>query len=78
MTTIRKNFALDENAAKHLEELSQISEQSMTYLVQEMIEERYKRVKARKRVEALERMTNSASGLFTKKSVQTIKADQKA
>ncbi|MEE9326076.1 MAG: hypothetical protein V3U71_02195 [Cocleimonas sp.] len=76
MTTIRKNFVLEEGVANHLEELSQVCEQSMTYLVQDMIEERYKKLKVNKRMQALERMSNSASGLLTNKSVQSIKVTQ--
>ena len=76
MTSIRKNFVLDEDVAKHLEELSRVSEQSMTYLVQEMIEERYKKIKVDKRLQALKRMSNSASGLLTNQSIQSIKTEQ--
>ena len=76
MPNIRKNFILEEGVAKHLEEISKVAEQSMTYVVQDMIEERYKKIKVAKRLEALKRMTNSASGLLTEKSVQSIKSEQ--
>ncbi len=77
MSTIRKNFVLEAGVAKHLEEISRVAEQSMTYIVQEMIEERYKKIKVNKRLEALKRMSNSASGLLTDKSVQSIKSEQR-
>ena len=38
--TVRKNFVFDKNIAMYLEELAKETKQSMTSLVQEMIEER--------------------------------------
>jgi len=43
--TVRKNFVFDKNIAMYLEELAKETKQSMTSLVQEMIEERYKFIK---------------------------------
>ncbi len=77
MSNIRKNFILEESVAKHLEEISQVAEQSMTYIVQDMIEERYKKIKVAKRLQALKRMTKGASGLLTDKTVQSIKSEQR-
>jgi len=73
--TVRKNFVFDQEVAMHLEELAKESKQSMTSLVQEMVEERYKSVKVKKRLEAFEKFSGSANGLFTEKSIQSIKAD---
>ncbi len=72
--TVRKNFVFDEEIAMHLEELAKESKQSMTSLVQEMVEERYGSVKVQKRLEAFKKFSGSANGLFTNKSVQSIKA----
>ncbi len=77
MPNIRKNFILEENVAKHLEEISQVAEQSMTYIIQDMIEERYKKIKVAKRLKALSRIKSAASGLLTDKTVQSIKAEQR-
>lgn len=65
MRTIRKNFILDTIIAEHLEELAFESRKSMTVLIHEMVEERYRKSKVKTRMRALSRMTNSASGLFT-------------
>ncbi len=72
-TTVRKNFVLEKNIADHLEALAKESQQSMTALIQEMIEERYKTIKVKKRLNALERMKNSAEGLLTDESIQSLK-----
>jgi len=76
-TTVRKNFVLDKTIADHLELLAKESQQSMTALIQEMIEERYKIIKVRKRLKALELMTNSASELLTNESIQSLKGNKR-
>ncbi len=73
--TVRKNFIFNKQTALHLEELAKETKKSMTALIQEMIEERYKQIKAKKRLQAFNRIKGSASGLFTDKSIQSIKAN---
>jgi len=77
--TVRKNFVLDADVAKHLEELAKENNQSMTSFVQEMVEEKYKSVRVKKRLEAFHKSIDIAktfsSGLLVGKSVQSIKAD---
>jgi len=77
--TVRKNFVLDAEVASHLEELAKENNQSMTSFVQEMVEERYRSVRAKKRAEAFNRSVEIAetfsSGLLVGKSMQNIKAD---
>ena len=77
--TVRKNFVFDEEVAMHLEELAKESKQSMTSLVQEMVEERYRSVKVKKRLRAFSRSIEISNtmdkGLFVGKSVQSIKAE---
>ena len=77
--TVRKNFVLDAEVASHLEELAKENNQSMTSFVQEMVEERYRSVRAKKRAEAFNRSVEIAdtfsSGLLVGKSIQKIKAD---
>ena len=75
-TTIRKNFVFDVNVAMHLEELAKETKNSMTALVQEMIEERYKKIKAKKRLQALTNIDDTFSGSIGEKSVQELKADR--
>jgi len=74
--TVRKNFVFDKQIALYLEEIAKDAKQSMTSLVQEMIEERYKQIKVKKRQQAFNRLKGSATGLFTDTSVQSIKANR--
>ena len=74
--TVRKNFVFDQNIAMYLEEIAKDTKQSMTALVQELIEERYKQIKVKKRIEAFNRIKGSATGLLTDVSIQSIKADR--
>jgi predicted DNA-binding ribbon-helix-helix protein len=74
--TVRKNFVFERNIAEYLEELARESKKSMTALVQEMIEERYKQIKVKKRMRAFNRIKGSATGLLTDTSIQEIKANR--
>lgn len=77
--TIRKNFVFDEEIARHLEELAKDTNQSMTSLIQEMTEERYKSIKVKKRLKAFHKSVELAhslgKGLFVGKSIQSIKGE---
>jgi len=74
--TVRKNFVFDKQIATYLEEIAKDAKQSMTALVQEMIEERYKQIKVKKRLKAFNRLKGSATGFFTDASIQSIKANR--
>ena len=74
--TVRKNFVFDKQISIYLEELSKETKQSMTALVQEMIENRYKQIKAKKRLQAFNRLKGSATGLLSDESIQSIKANR--
>ncbi len=73
--TVRKNFVFRKEVAEHLEELAKDNGKSMTALVEELIEDRYRSKRVAKRVEAFEKFSGSANGLFKEKSIQSIKAD---
>ncbi len=73
--TVRKNFVFDKQVSIHLEELAKDAKQSMTALLQEMIENRYRQIKAKKRLQAFDRLKGSATGLLSKESIQSIKAE---
>ncbi len=75
-STVRKNFVFEEEVAKHLEEIAKDTKQSMTALVQELIEERYKQIRVKKRMKAFESIVGSATGLLTDFSIQSIKANR--
>ncbi len=74
--TVRKNFVFDKQISMYLEELAKETKQSMTALMQEMIENRYKQIKAKKRLQAFNRLKGSATGLLGDESIQSIKADR--
>lgn len=63
----------------HLEELAKENNTSMTSMVEEMVEEKYRSIKVKRRLEALEVIRDFASnegrGLLVGKSIQSIKAD---
>ncbi len=66
----------DKQISMYLEELAKETKQSMTALMQEMIENRYKQIKAKKRLQAFNRLKGSATGLLGDESIQSIKADR--
>jgi len=74
--TVRKNFVFDQNIAMYLEEIAKDTKQSMTALVQELIEERYKQIKVKKRMKAFKAIDGSATGLLTDFTIQSIKANR--
>jgi predicted DNA-binding protein len=59
--TIRKNFLFEQEVAKHLEELAKAEGKTQTQIVQEMTEERYKQIRKKKKLAALEKLKNSPS-----------------
>jgi len=77
--TIKKTFIFNEKIVRHLEELSKEHNQTMTSLIEEMIEKECGSIKVKKRLEAFEKSKKLAQGLgkrlFVGKSVQSIKAE---
>lgn len=77
--TVRKNFVLNADIAQQLEEITKENNQSMTSIVEEMVEHRYRSIKVRKRLVAFEKIQEIAKttgkGLFVGKSIQSIKAE---
>ena len=78
--TVRKNFVFKEEVAAHLEELARNGKKSMTALVEELVEHRYRNEREKKRLEAFKESIEIAdeigSGLLEGKSIQSIKADR--
>ena len=60
--TIRKNFLFEEKVARHLEEIAKAEGKTQTHIAQEAIEERYKQILIKKKLEALERLAGSLTG----------------
>jgi len=60
--TIRKNFLFEQKIAEQLEEIAKAEGKTQTQIAQEAIEERYKQIKMKKKLEALERLAGSLTG----------------
>jgi len=60
--TIRKNFLFEQKIAEQLEEIAKAEGKTQTQIAQEAIEERYKKIKMKKKLEALERLAGSLTG----------------
>ena len=73
--TIRKNFIFDDETAHHLEEIAKKAKTTQTQVVKDMIEEKYQDVSVEEKLAALKRIAGSSTGLFTNKSIQSIKAN---
>jgi macrodomain Ter protein organizer (MatP/YcbG family) len=77
--SIRKNFVFDEAVAEHLAELAKENGKSMTAMVQELIEDRYRSSSVKKRLEAFENSIEIADrefkGMLKERNIQSIKAD---
>lgn len=52
--TIRKNFLLDEEIAKHLEEIAKKENTTQTNVIKNMIEERYEEYSVQEKLEAFD------------------------
>ena len=63
--TIRKNFIFDENIAKHLEELAKLENKTQTQTIQELIEQKYKELEKKRKLEILNEVQNAFSGQLT-------------
>ncbi len=73
--TIRKNFLFDEEVARHLEEIAKHENKTMTDVVQEAVEERYRKIKKERRLMALKHLKGIADGALGDISIQKIKAE---
>jgi predicted DNA-binding protein len=73
--TVRKNFVFTQETAEHLEELAKDSGDSMTAIVQELIEKKYRELRVKNRLEAFKRIDGCATGLLGDFSVQSVKAN---
>ncbi len=70
---VRKNFVFKKEVAEHLEAIAKEKGNSMTAVVQEMIEERYKEIEKQKKIEAAKSIFGSAAGVFGDLTIQEIK-----
>lgn len=76
--TIRKNFLLDEEIVKHLQEIAKRQNSTQTDVIKNIIEEKYKEISMQEKIEAFDSMTLFPSGSLVDKSIQSIKAEMAA
>ncbi len=62
--TVRKNFTMPESIVYDLEELSRVLNKKQSQVIQELIEERMKKVMKQKKLDSLEKMSGMFSGLI--------------
>ena len=70
---VRKNFIFKEEVAIHLEEIAKKDGKSMTFIVQELIEQRYDEISKEEKLEALYKFAGSSNGVFGDLTIQKIK-----
>ena len=73
--TIRKNFLFDDEVAKHLEEIAKAEGKTQTQIAQEAIEEKYKAISRKKKLEALNEIRDSFHGLLTNVDAKAVRID---
>lgn len=74
--TIRKNFLLDEEIARHLEEIAQKENTTQTNVIKNMIEEKYEKYSVEEKLEAFYSFVGSMNGLIDDDvSIQSIKME---
>ena len=74
--TVRKNFLLDEEIAKHLEEIAKRENTTQTDVIKNMIEEKYEEYSVQEKLEALDRIVGCMNGMIGDGvSIQSIKAE---
>jgi len=63
--SVRKNFNFDETVSEHLEEMAKLEGKTQTQLIQDMTEERYKKIHIKTKLEILDEIQDSFHGLLT-------------
>jgi len=63
--TVRKNFLFEQSVAEHLEEIAKAEGKTQTQIAQEAIEERYKQISIKRKLETLDEIRDSFHGLLT-------------
>lgn len=73
--TVRKNFLLDEEIAKHLEEIAKKENKTQTDIIKYMIEEKYQKYSIQEKLEAFQSIISMPAGFLNGKSIQSIKEE---
>lgn len=73
--TVRKNFLLDDEIAKHLEEIAKKENKTQTDIIKNLIEDKYQEYSVQEKLEAFYSFAGSCPGMFTDQSIQSIKEE---
>ncbi|MBU0924563.1 hypothetical protein KKG81_06725 [bacterium] len=73
--TVRKNFLLDDEIAKHLEEIAKKENCTQTDVIKTMIEEKYEKYSIQEKLEAFRSIVPMRAGSLLGKSIQSIKTE---
>lgn len=73
--TVRKNFNFDETVAKHLEEIAQAEGKTQTQIAQEAIEERYRQIANRKKLEIFDEIEDAFHGLLSDVDAKSVRIE---
>lgn len=73
--TVRKNFLLDDEIAKHLEEIAKKENKTQTDIIKSMIEEKYKEYSIKEKLDAFRAIVPLPSGSLVGKTIQSIKVE---
>ena len=73
--TVRKNFLLDEDIAKHLEDIAKKENLTQTNVIKNMIEEKYEKYSREEKLEAFKSMTLFPAGSLVGKTYKSIKEE---
>jgi predicted DNA-binding protein len=74
LMSVRKNFIFDDETAEHLEKLAKRDGKTQTQVVKDLIEDEYKEISVKEKLEALYSFAGSMPDAFVGKSIQSIKA----
>lgn len=73
--TVRKNFLLDDEIAKHLEEIAKKENKTQTDVIKSMIEEKYQKYSVQEKLEAFHSIIPMPAGYLHGKSIQSTKEE---
>ena len=73
--TIRKNFIFDERVARHLEEIAKAEGKTQTQIAQEAIEERYKQISIKEKLEIFDEIQDAFHGVLTDVDAKSVRIE---
>jgi hypothetical protein len=73
--TVRKNFLLNDEIARHLEEIAKKQNMTQTDVIKNMIEQKYQEYSVQEKLEAFRAIVPMSSGSLAGQSIQSIKEE---